>query len=198
MRPRVAGSRRRAAAAGVVVAAVAALLTGCGIPRDRAPHEISDKAVQDLVSPSTGPTTTAANGAARQSVYFLRDGRLEEVRIRVDNVPTAEQALALLLAGPSDAQASQGFTSTIPPGTELLGVTLKAGVLRVNLSSEMNGVGGRGAKSAYAQLVFTSLSFRDVAKVRFFIDGKAVEASTDDGAIAEVGPSNYDPPLNPR
>ncbi|MCU1453332.1 MAG: hypothetical protein JWN46_1478 [Acidimicrobiales bacterium] len=191
------GARARA---GILVAvAIAALVAGCGIPRDSKPQVISDQAVRDLVSPSTASTTTAApNAGPRQSVYFLRDGRLEEVLIRVDKGPSPDQGLALLLAGPNNAQAASGFTSAVPPGTELLGTKLKGGVLSVDLSSEMNGVGGRAAKSAYAQMVFTALSAQNVNRVRFSIAGKTVDASTDDGAITEVGPTNYKPPLNPR
>ena len=193
---------RRGGAAGraltTVVLAIA-VLTGCGIPRDRAPHVISDQAVRDLVSPTTAPTTTASpNAVPRQSVFLLRSGRLEEVLIRVNAPPTADEGLLLLLAGPSNAQSAAGYTSAVPPGTQLLGTRLKGGVLTVDLSSEMNGVGGRAAKSAYAQMVFTALSTPNIARVRFSIAGKPVDASTDDGAVTEVGPDNYKPPLNPR
>ena len=194
-------SRRRGGrgALTVVVLVVVALVAGCGIPRDRVPHVISDQAVRDLVSPTTGPTTTASANAVRsQSVFLLRSGRLEEVLIRVNAPPTADEGLLLLLAGPSNAQAAAGYTSAVPPGTQLLGTKLKGGVLTVDLSSEMNGVGGRAAKSAYAQMVFTVLSAPNIARVRFSIAGKPVDASTDDGAVTEVGPDNYKPPLNPR
>ena len=80
----------------------------------------------------------------------------------------------------------------------LHGAMVADGLATIDLSSEIDDIGGPAQKKAFAQIVFTALGFDEVERVRFLVDGKPVDAPTDDGNLAEVTADDYDPPLNPR
>lgn len=181
--------------AGLAVAALAvAGLAACGVPLDSQPRAITRTTVTANDVP---PTTSASPGAQDVSVYFVRDDRLEEVRYPVSGDATLSAALRFALGSPAEGSPA-GLTTAVPPGTRLRGVAVADGVASVDLSSEINDISGENQKQAFAQLVFTALSFRGVSAVRFLIQGKPVDAPTDHGNLAEVAADDYDPPLNPR
>lgn len=185
--------RRIAAALGAVALVVA--LVGCGVPLDSHPRRITQTSEVDPAD--VPPTTSASPGAQEVSVYFLRDDRLEEVRYPVSD-PSLGAAISYVLAGPTSTSSSQ-LRTAVPPGTDLLGVEIRdGGVARIDLSSEINDISGETQKEAFAQLVFTALSYRGVDRVRFLIEGKGVDAPTDDGNLTVVTADDYQKPLNPR
>ena len=119
------------------------------------------------------------------------------MRYPVDGTPALADALGFVLAGPAD-DADPALSSAIPPGTRLIDLTVKDDVARIDLSSEINDIDGQPERTAFAQLTFTALSFREVREVRFLIKGKGVDAPTDNGNQRLVTASDYEPPLNPR
>jgi spore germination protein GerM len=180
----------------LVVTGAVTTLVACGVPLDSKPRAIP----QTTVSPDTQsvpPTTSASPTAQAVSVYFLNDNHLEEVQYPVSGQPTLDAALAFVLAGPAKGSPA-GLTTAVPPGTELRGVTISDGEASIDLSTEINDISGENQKQAFAQLVFTALSYRGVGAVRFHIAGKAVDAPTDHGNLARVTADDYDAPLNPR
>ncbi len=188
--------RLRPAALGAAAAAVALVagLVGCGVPLDEQPRAISQTTA---VVADTTPTTAAPSGAPTVAVYFLNDERLQAEEYRVEGEVTLGKALNFVLAPPPE-DASDELSTSVPPGTELRGVQVDDGLAAIDLSSEMNALTGSTQKEAFAQIVFTALGFDEVQQVRFLIDGKAIDAPTDDGNLAVVSADDYDPPLNPR
>ncbi len=169
-------------------------LAGCGVPIDREPRPIN----QTTVAPAeTVPTTVAPTGAATVEVYFLNDGRLQAEEYPVEGEVTLGKALDFVLAAPPE-DASNNLDTSVPPDTQLRGVVVKNGLATIDLTGEINDIGGPAQKEAFAQIVFTALGFDEVQQVRFFIDGEPVDAPTDDGNLAKIDADNYDPPLNPR
>lgn len=182
--------------AAVSTAAVAGLLglAGCGVPIDREPRPIN----QTTVAPAeTVPTTVAPSGAPVVDVYFLNEARLQAEQYPVDGEATLGKALDFVLAAPPE-DAPDGVHTSVPPGTQLRGVQVSNGLATIDLTGEINDIGGPAQKEAFAQIVFTALGFDEVQQVRFFIDGEPVDAPTDDGNLAKIDADNYDPPLNPR
>ena len=181
-----------------VAASIAGLLAlgtaGCGIPLDESPQAITQTTLRPT---DTTPTTAAASDAAEVSVYFLRGDRLERRGYPVEGEPTLVQALGFVLAAPA-GDATSELGTAVPPGTTLLGVEVTDGVATIDLSSEIDDVSGPTQKQAFAQIVFTALSFGDVQQVRFLVDGEVIDAPTDDGNLDLVSADNYDRPLNPR
>ena len=47
-----------------------------------------------------------------------------------------------LLAGPTAQESAWGFTSEVPDGTSLLGISIEGGTARVDLSGEYDSGGG--------------------------------------------------------
>lgn len=189
--------RLRRHVAVVVIAAstaVAAGLAGCGVPIDREPRAIN----QSTVPPTqTVPTTVASSGAPMVAVYFVNGDRLQAEEYPVEGEATLGKALDFVLAAPPEDASSEVSTS-VPPGTKLRGAMVADGLATIDLSSEIDDIGGPAQKKAFAQIVFTALGFDEVERVRFLVDGKPVDAPTDDGNLAEVSADDYDPPLNPR
>ena len=185
-----------AATATVVVAGALAFgaLAGCGVPIDHSPRAITQTPAADT---GDTPTTIASTGAQEVSVYFLNGDRLERQGYPVDGDPTIDQALEFVLAAPPTGSSTDLHTR-VPPGTELRSVTVADGVATIDLSSGINDVSGPAQKQAFAQIVFTALSFDNVQSVRFLVDGEVIDAPTDDGNLAQISADNYDKPLNPR
>jgi spore germination protein GerM len=96
----------------------------------------------------------------------------------VRDVPASDSpmldALKLLLAGPDPAEKKQGFRSLIPPGTRILGASVKNGVATVNLSDDFlfNSNGAEAYYAALKQLVWTCTEFSNVRQVQILINGQ--------------------------
>ena len=61
----------------------------------------------------------------------------------------------------------------------------------------MRNAAGQPGKQAFAQIVFTALSFAEVETVTFRVEGQSIVAPTDRGNLEAVSAEDYDPPLNP-
>lgn len=189
----------RARAAVAMTAIVGMLMSAsCGLNAQKRPHEISDRAIIDLVSPSTNTTTPGSDGVERQAqLYFVRGNRLERVEVPASGGPlSAGRVLSLLLNGPPRT-APKDLTTSVPPATALRGTSLSGSTLRIDLSGEIKSLGGSAAKAAYAQLVFTAVGLPGVRSVRFAIEGDNIDAITDDGSLTVIQAKNYKRPLNP-
>lgn len=185
----------RVAAVGACFALAALVgLAGCGVPVDDEPRAIS----QTTIRPSdTVPTTAAPSGAPTVSVYFLNDDRLQAVEYPVEGEVALGTALDYVLAAPPDG-GENGLKTSVPPGTRLRGATVEGGVATIDLSGEINDIGGAAQKQAFAQIVFTALGFDEVQAIQFSVDGKPIDAPTDAGNLSQVSADDYGPPLNPR
>jgi spore germination protein GerM len=180
--------------AAALVAVAASVLAACGIPLDEAPEVVSSP----TSSGSAAPTTTLADGASAEvAVYFLRGDRLEAQSYPVAGSPQLRDALGFVLARPAEGSDPELRTS-VPPGTTLRRVQVAGDVASIDLSSDIDDVSGLAQKEAFAQMVFTALAFTDVQQVRFLVEGRTIDAPTDDGNLSLISADNYDKPLNPR
>ncbi|MCP4224318.1 MAG: hypothetical protein GY773_13325, partial [Actinomycetia bacterium] len=87
-------------------------------------------------------------------------------------------AVNLLIGGPTadERAGTPAISGGLPDGTELLGLTIADGTARVDLSSEIEDIGGTfGEMSVLAQLVFTLTQFSTVDEVVLLIEGQQVE-----------------------
>jgi hypothetical protein len=186
----------RGAGVAVVVLAVALLVVGCGLPTDHRPRAIDPEQIPDLLSPNNGPSTTeAAPGAPVAQLFYVKDGGLVGVKRRVNQGVEPAAVLRLLLTPLTPSEKAQGYTTLIPPRTRLLKAVLgRDQILTIDLSNEINGVGGQNAKTAYAQLAFTAIDLADVQAVRFATEGERVAVPTDAGTEFVVDRASYNTP----
>ncbi|MFN2243157.1 MAG: GerMN domain-containing protein, partial [Anaerolineae bacterium] len=79
----------------------------------------------------------SAQQPAESSVCFYREGQAapvcRDVALSGAAQSDAELLLAELLAGPTGAEQEEGFTSPLPPGTELISVTVSGEQVVVDL-----------------------------------------------------------------
>lgn len=168
----------------------AALLAACGVPLDDAPRAID----QSTTSTSSPVTVASEPGGQDLSVFYLDGEQLVDVQVPAGDTPTVRDALTTVLGPPPE----QPLVTRIPEGTQLLGVELDDRTAVINLSEEINNIEAARQTQAYAQLVFTALASDEADRVMFLVEGKAVQAPTDNGGLEVVGEDDYDPPLSPR
>ncbi|MEK9155471.1 MAG: Gmad2 immunoglobulin-like domain-containing protein [Patescibacteria group bacterium] len=88
-------------------------------------------------------------------------------------VATAHAALSELLAGPNAAEQAKGYKTAIPDDVTIKSITIKDGVVDVELSKEID-VGGSCRMAAIrAQIETTLKQFPTVTSVGLRVDGKS-------------------------
>jgi hypothetical protein len=159
---------------------------------DVTPAPSSSPTVAPVSSPPTGSPaaspTPAPSGSMVVRAYFILSGPPggEGLVPYLFEVPktqaVATAAMNALLSGP--AQRDDPISSAIPPGTKLLGLSIKDGVATVDLSGEF-AAGGGSASSQFrlAQVVYTLTQFPTVKSVVFNVDGKVVTVFGSEGIV---------------
>jgi len=93
-----------------------------------------------------------------------------------------------LLDGPSASErsASPSISTTVPAGTELLGISIKDGVATVDLSGAFESGGGSASTlGRLGQVVYTLTQFPTVDTVAFRIDGRPVAVFGSEGIVLD-------------
>ena len=178
----------------IVALVAAALLTACGVQTDESPRDIADTERGPLGT-SNGSGGGAASGTER--IYLVGPATSGEVPQLVPVARTADtptELLDALLAGPNSSELEQQYRSAIPVDTELNGVSLQAGTLRVDLSTELQAASGDDLIDALAQLVFTSSELDGVRQVRILVDGVGQLWPVGDGTLSSEPLTVYDYP----
>ena len=141
----------------------------------------------DEASPPPTPTETGSPGTSSAAVYFLRDGKITPVRREIPaTVDPEAAAVAELLEGPTDDEASDGLVSAIPAGTVVDDVTIDDEVATVDLSGAFDDGGGSASMlGRVAQVVATLTRFETVKRVGFRIDGEPVETIGGEGVVVD-------------
>ena len=177
---------RRSRALVAVLALAVLVLVACG------DDDGDDAATTTTTTAATSSTTTATTAEPAEaprlvSVYLLRGEHLGvgEARTAATSGVVGE-ALRALLAGPTDFEREIGFTTAIPPGTELRGVDLDGDTARVDLSAAFTSGGGSASMQArVAQVVHTATQVDGVERVRFLVEGEEVESIGGEGVMVD-------------
>lgn len=118
------------------------------------------------------------------SVYYLHGEKLAPAHRAVAVPGTVAGAVTALLAGPTSLEARAGWTTAVPAGTALRGVSLHGTVATVDLSGRYAAGGGSLSMNArLAQVVFTATQFPAVGQVQFRLDGRAVTVFGGEGIV---------------
>ena len=137
------------------------------------------------VVPSGAAGPSRAAQASPLAGYLVRGMHVAPVRrLVVTSGAPARAVLTSLLRGPTAAERAQGYSTAIPPGTSLRGVTVANGVATVDLSPRF--VAGGGSASMLlrvAQVVHTATQFPTVGRVAFKIDGRLARSIGGEGVV---------------
>jgi germination protein M len=150
---------------------------------------ISTQAVTVTASPSSAtPSSSASAPTTTIRIYFLRGEKLGVAQREVPHTPAvASAAMTALCDGPTADEKAAGLGTTVPPGTELRGISVKAGVATVDLSSRFaSGGGSLSMMARVTQVVYTLTQFRSIKAVTFMLDGEHIEALGGEGLIVDT------------
>jgi spore germination protein GerM len=143
-----------------------------------------DNSSQTIKQPIKQSTTQQGNEQTA-SIYWLRskENRLDLVPQPFKVAATQpnqvlEAAFKTLLAGPSEGTDS----TTIPQGTQLLGLKAENNNIHVNLSENFTtGGGSTSMMGRVGQVVYTATSLNPQAKVYIEVNGKLLEVLGGEG-----------------
>ena len=122
------------------------------------------------------------------SIYWLRSAgtnlKLESqpIQVKSDGEPNKvlQTAFKQLLAGPTEGTES----TTIPQGTQLLGIKVESDAVRINLSEEFTSGGGSTSMTGrLGQVIYTATSLNSKAKVYIEVNGKPLEVLGGEGLV---------------
>ena len=151
-------------------------------------------------TPSLAPTEprpdTTPEATVTLNVYFIRDEKIATAHRQVPETPqVGSAAMRELLAGPNAFEQGIGMTTSIPEGTQLLGLEVADQRAVVDLSEEFESGGGSLSVSArLAQVVYTLTQFPTVDVVEFRVAGRAVDVFSSEGIVLDhpVGRDAYE------
>ena len=122
-------------------------------------------------------------------IYWLRNAgtnlKLESQRIQIKSNSrqpdrVLQTAFNQLLAGPTEGTES----TTIPQGTQLLGIKVESDAVRINLSEEFTSGGGSTSMTGrLGQVIYTATSLVPKAKVYIEVNGKPLEVLGGEGLV---------------
>ncbi len=176
----------------VALALVAALALGgaaCGDDEEGTAEPTSGPTAEPTASPSPSPTDTEEPSGETVTVlvYFLSGEKLATAeRTLPATQAVARAAMDALCGGPNDFERAAGLTSSVPEGTEVLGISVKDRVATVDLSGEYaSGGGSLSMMTRVAQVVYTLTQFKTIRAVQFHLDGEPVAAIGGEGIIVD-------------
>lgn len=154
-----------------------------------------DSEETDTTTTTSAATTTTTEGTTSTTplpspdnlrVYFLREEKVGPVARAASGDAVAAEALEHLLAGPNETEQQLGFSTTIPEGTEALGVTITDKVATVDLSEEFTSGGGSlSMMGRVAEVVFTLTQFPTVESVSFEVNGEPLTVLGGEGILLD-------------
>lgn len=174
-----------------LVAALLLTLTGCdGSGDDAAPTTTRPTSASTTTTTgSAGGTTTSIDEPSdivEVRSYFLRGEKVGPVARAATDAGVGMWALHGLLAGPTSTEQALGFSSAVPAGTLLLGLSIEDGIATVNLTEQFTAGGGSASITArVAQVVFTVTQFPTVEGVLFEVEGAPLTTVGGEGLVLD-------------
>jgi hypothetical protein len=138
-----------------------------------------------LVLPLATANGIADGGTISYEVFLVREEHLFAVtRTHVQTPHVGRACLRSLLRGPTAAELASGVTTSIPEGTELLGLSIDEGIATVDLSSEYaSGGGSLSTTLRLAQMVWSITQWESVRGVELLLDGEVVDLFSGEGLV---------------
>jgi spore germination protein GerM len=170
-----------------------ALCAACSVPTQRNAERIDDDQVPfGLLEDSDSTSPTSAAPAPGTAVIYLVEGdRLVPVNRAVPSTD-ASTMIDALLAGPTEAESSEGLHSALVDVDDVNLVETRGPVATVDLASGFTDAAPIEQRLAVAQLTLTATEAPDIATVRFTLDGSSISVPRADGTTSEGPVSRRD------
>jgi hypothetical protein len=186
----MSAARRR-----LIAIALLTAVTGlaCSLPHDNQPRALAtDDVPFSLLASSTTAPPPEPQGAVDRTLFFVKEGRLTRVTEALSS-GTANDVIGALLLGPA-SDSPEGVSTAIPLETRLITTAPTTdNVLIIDLSRDILAVEATEQKIAFAQLVYTAYALREIAGVRFRVEGEDLQVTTDSGSSnGPVVPSDFE------
>lgn len=171
---------RRVAVAAAVLAA--ALLTGCGVPEDPAPRQITPPPGPYQALAAT-PAPASVTGTVAQPLCLVRGDSLVPVVRWTPAAAPVDAVVRDLLAGPTAAERAAGLRSALTGVDLVAGVRLTDATATVELERDL-AAGRNDQVLAFGQLVCTLTARPEVARVDFQRAGQRISVPRADGSLS--------------
>jgi germination protein M len=186
----------------VLAASLGFLASSCGSNGDATPAgpvpsvgTSTGGTTEEVPTPSTETTETSETGTDAEppastvtyQVWFANDeGLFVSYRTSPGTPRVGTAALEALLEGPDSFEEGYGLRTSIPDGTQLLGLSIEDGIASVDLTSEFETGGGSASmQTRLAQVVYTIAQFPTVEGVVFSLDGEPIDVLGGEGVIID-------------
>lgn len=114
--------------------------------------------------------------------FYSASGQLVSTKRELKTKPSIENAITLLLKGPTIQESQKGIYTEIPPDTDLISVKRKDNSVIINLTSNFgNGGGTKSVENRVKQLASTVKAIENKKDIYLYINDKEVEYLGGDG-----------------
>ncbi len=172
----------------VVLGLLALTASACAIPTQGSPSPVAPSKVPfgllDPPPPTTTTTQPKPSSLVPGKVFFLPSGNQRQSVPRVVASPAPLSAIIdALLAGPTSAETTQGYTTAIPGNVALISATAQGNIVTVNMNTAFGEITGTNAESAVSQVVATVATENGLGTgVIFEIDGQRTSVPIANGS----------------
>jgi len=149
----------------------------------------SNSPTPTIPNQSGNPNTTVQQQSSQEVQIYWLNASGDEIELTpstltvenaADQGEILETALINLLEGPE----SEAYTSTIPEGTKLLGMSIEEDGVHINLSQEFTSGGGSASMTGrLAQILYTATSLNPDSSVWIDIEGEPLEFLGGEGIV---------------
>jgi len=118
-----------------------------------------------------------------RAIYFTQvnnNGQIFQSRV-TRRIPVSQSpmqdALNVLLAGPTAEELNRGILNLIPQNTRILSTTVRGNTAYISFSEDFlfNTFGVEGYVAQLRQIVWTATEFSNVSDVQFLIEGRRID-----------------------
>jgi spore germination protein GerM len=155
------------------------LAVACGIPLDAEPETVDVDVDGSPDAPGPVPGDLAA-----VTMYLVSDETLVRVTRDLPADAGLQSILESLFGGLTEPEARSDLRSSIPTGTEIIGIETEGRIARIDLSREFAVVGGEAETLAVAQIVLTATSVDGIDLVAFELEGVPTDVPVASGALS--------------